>query len=367
MKKKFIPVAAPHLDEQDVAAVTAAVRSGWVSSIGPAIPEFEKKFAVYSGAKYAVATSNGTTALHLALAALGIGPGDEVIVPDLTFVSTANAVVYTGAVPVMVDVDPATWCVDPAAVSAAITKRTKAIIPVHLYGYPADMKAILKIAAKHKLLVLEDAAEAHGATIGKKKVGGFGSAAIFSFYGNKTITTGEGGMITTNDRRLYDRLRALRNQGAHPTRRYWYTDIGFNYRLTNLQAALGVSQLRKIEKFIARKRSIAAYYSKALRGIPGIQLNPTTPGIRNVFWMSCLVLDTPARRVGLMRAFESAGIESRPFFAPVSALPMYKRKARHATPVAHSLSARGINLPSGVDISESELKRVVRTIRSYLK
>jgi perosamine synthetase len=369
MKKSFIPVAAPHLDEKDVAAVAAAVRSGWVSSAGPAIPEFEKKFARFVGVKHAVAVSNGTVALHLALVAMGVGPGDEVIVPDLTFVATANTVAYTGAVPVMVDVLPDTWCIDPKAVEGAITKRTKAIIPVHLYGHPADMPAIMKIAKKHKLLVLEDAAEAHGAKVGGRKVGGIGHAAIFSFYGNKIITTGEGGMVTTNDARLAARMKVLRNQGAHPTRRYWYTDLGFNYRLTNPQAALGLAQLARAERFIRSKRAIATKYRRALRDVPGIQLNPEARGVRNVFWMPCLVVRTPALRAKLMRAFDKDNIESRPFFHPMSDLPFYRRSkkaVRHRTPVAHRLSACGLNLPGGVDLSAADLKRVVRAIRATL-
>ena len=369
MAKRFIPVAAPHIDARDVAAVSAAVRSTWVSSLGPSIPEFEKKFATYVGAKHGVAVANGTVALHLALAAMDIGPGDEVIVPDLTFVATANAVAYVGAKPVFVDVSPETWCVDPAAAARAVTTRTKAIIPVDLYGHPSDMRAITAIAKKHRLLVLEDAAEAHGARLGAKKVGSMGNAAVFSFFGNKIITTGEGGMIVTNDARLAARMRLLRNQGMHPRKRYWYTDIGFNYRLTNPQAALGVAQLARVERFIARKRAIVAAYRRALRDIPGIALNPEARGVRNVCWMPCLLLRSRQERDRLMRAFEKEHIESRPFFHPVSDLPFYHRggkAVRHPTPVAHALSARGMNLPGGVDLSKADLARVVRVIRATL-
>ena len=234
----FIPVAAPSIGSREIAYVTDAVQSGWVSSIGPYLERFEQAFAEYVGVTRAVAVSNGTVGLHLALYALGIGAGDEVIVPDLTFVATAHAVIQTGATPVFVDVEPDTWCMDPAAVREAITPRTRAVIPVHLYGHAADMSAINMLAEEYGLLVVEDAAEAHGAEISGQRVGGLGQVGVFSFYGNKIMTTGEGGMLTTNDSILADRLRYLKDHGMSPAERYYHTELAFNYRMTNLQAAV---------------------------------------------------------------------------------------------------------------------------------
>jgi perosamine synthetase len=269
---KFIPVAEPLLDGNELAYVSDCITSGWVSSIGDYIPRLERDFACFCGVKHAIAASNGTTALHLALAVLGIGPGMEVIVPTLTFIATANVVHYTGATPIFADSDPRTGNLDPADVARKITPATRAIIPVHLYGHPADMDAISALARAHNLAVIEDAAEAHGAEYKGRRVGALGQLAAFSFYGNKIITTGEGGMITTDDDALAAQARSLRDHGMSPTRRYWHPVIGYNYRLTNLQAALGVAQMERIVEFIARKRAIAALYQQYLADLPGLAL-----------------------------------------------------------------------------------------------
>jgi perosamine synthetase len=349
------------------------VRSGWVSSLGPYVKRFEQSFAEYVGASHAVAVANGTVALHLALHALGIGPGDEVIVPDLTFVATANAVLYTGAKPVLVDVEPDTWCIDPIAVQTAITARTRAIVPVHLYGHPADMAAILRLADVHGLVVIEDAAEAHGARLGGRRVGTLGRAGTFSFYGNKIMTTGEGGMLTTNDAHLADRLRYLADHAMSPTERYYHSELAFNYRLTSLQAALGVAQLEQIDEFVEKKRAIYRWYADGLAGLPSVQLNFERPNSYNVYWMSCLVL-TERSRIGrqeLMQALRQRSIDSRPFFVPLHRLPHlagYRAVGcdGEGCPRTEWLAARGLNLPSGCSLNEETVRYVVSRIVEIL-
>src|ERR1700742_4391751 len=273
MSDHFIPISKPTIGPREKELVIEALESGWVSSIEKYIDEFEANFARYCGTEYALAVSNGTTGLHLALAALGIGPGDEVIVPDLTFVASANAVAYTGATPVLADIDPETLCLDPASVRSLLTPRTKAIMPVHLYGHPADMDALNELANAHGVAVIEDAPEAHGAEYRGRRVGGLGRCAVFSFYGNKVITTGEGGMITTNDRELYQRARRLGDHAMHPEQRYFHEERGFNYRITNLQAALGVAQLERIDDFLERRTEIMAWYNASIVASDAIRLN----------------------------------------------------------------------------------------------
>ncbi len=360
---RFIPVAEPVLTGNELAYVTDCVTSSWVSSIGKYIPRFEEEFARFCGVRYGVATSNGTTALHLALAILGIGPGDEVIVPTLTFIATANVVRYTGATPVFADSEPRTWNIDPADVARKITRRTKAIIPVHLYGHPAEMDAINALAREHNLVVIEDAAEAHGAAYQGRRVGALARLAAFSFYGNKIITTGEGGMLTTDDDALAEQARWLRDHGMSPTRRYWHPVIGYNYRLTNLQAALGVAQMERIEEFIARKRAIATLYSDLLRGTPGITLPPEAPWAKNVYWMFSILVDDAfgLGRDPLMAHLKSRGIDSRPFFHPIHTMPPYATGT--SLPVAERLSRQGINLPSSVALTDDDVRRVVRAIQ----
>lgn len=359
----FIPIAEPLLDGNELAYVTDCITSSWVSSIGKYIPQFEEAFARFCGTKHGIATSNGTTALHLALVVAGIGEGDEVILPSLTFVATANAVTYTGATPVFVDSEPRTWNLDPTDVRRKITPRTKAIIPVHLYGHPADMDAINQIAREHQLSVVEDAAEAHGAEYKGQRVGKLGRIAAFSFYGNKIITTGEGGMLTTDDDVLAEKARWLRDHGMSPTERYWHPVIGFNYRMTNIQAALGVAQMERIESFITRKRAIAARYNEWLRDIPGITLPPEESWAKNVFWMYSVLVgdDFGVTRDALMAHLKTRGVDSRPFFHPIHTLPPYA--SRQSLPVAERSAHQGINLPSAVTLSDDDIQRVVRAIR----
>lgn len=364
---KFIPISEPSITERDIASVTRAVKSGWVSSQGEYLKLFESNFARYIGTKYALTTCNGTVALHLVLESLGIKEGDEVIVPDFTFIATANAVAYTGAKPVLVDIERDTWCIDPASVRKALTSRTKAIIPVHLYGHPADMGEINKIAKENNLYVVEDAAEAHGATYEGKKVGGLGQSGVFSFYGNKIITTGEGGMITTNDDAFYEKAKNLRDHAMSPEKRYWHTEVGYNYRMTNLQAALGVAQLERIEKLIKKKRQIFGWYHDALKDVEGISLNVEKKWARNVYWMVCLVLDDAlgVQRDDLMKSLKSRNIDSRPFFYPMSQMPMYKNGT--INPTTYDISRRGLNLPSSVKVQRHDVEYIASAIKDILK
>jgi perosamine synthetase len=367
---EFIPVAAPVIGEFEIECVTDAIRSGWVSSIGPYIDKFETGFAKYIGVRHAIAVANGTTALHLALHALGIGPGDEVIIPDLTFAATAHAVIQTGATPVLVDVEVDTWCMDPRAVERAISEKTRAIMPVHLFGHPADMNAINELAAVNKLLVIEDAAEAHGAKVGERNVGSLGNVGAFSFYGNKVITTGEGGMLTTDDDDLAARLRFLKDHGMSKDRRYFHTELAFNYRMTNLQAALGFAQLSQIETFIQKKRQIFEWYREGLEDVEGLGLNVQRIGYRNIFWMISVVVDEHIilSRDEVCTRLKSRGIDTRPFFVPMSELP-HLAKLRSITAsgtnysVSAGLSRGGFSLPSGCQLKEEQVRRIIESVR----
>ena len=363
--KRFFPISQPSIGEKEIAYVTDAVASGWVSSIGKYIEQFEKMFAAFCGTEHAVATSNGTTALHLALVCMGVKAGDEVIVPDLTFVATANAVQYTGASVVTVDVDPRTLCIDVDAIRRAITPRTRAIIPVHLYGHPANMPGIMALARESGIAVIEDAAEAHGAEIHGRRVGSIGDLGVFSFYGNKVVTSGEGGMITTNDRELYAKARFLRDHAMSQERRYWHTEVGYNYRMTNLQAALAVAQMERIDDFIAKRRQIMGWYREELGAEPKLRLNHDEAGCDCVYWMVCLEVDglTDGPRAQLMKRLREMGVDSRPYFYPVSDMPMYKAAD---TPVAHAVSVKGMNLPSYVDLSRGDVAEIGAAVRRAL-
>jgi perosamine synthetase len=361
-KQPFIPVAEPTLGDRELEYVIDCVKSGWISSLGEYVQKFEHRFARYCGAEYGVATFNGTVALHLLLAALGIGPGDEVIVPSLTYVATANAVRYTGATPIFVDSERQSWNIDPEAVPPAITPRTKAIIAVHLYGHPANMGPLRAIADAHNLLLLEDAAEAHGAHYKGRRVGSLGDAAIFSFYGNKIITTGEGGIIVTNNEAYAQRAFFLENQGRYLDNPYWHSEVAYNYRMTNLQAAIGLAQLERIDELLAIRRRNAAYYNRRLAELPGLTLPPEADWAENVYWMySVLIGDNFGLERDAVRAqLREAGIDTRPFFYPVHTLPMYN--TGQLLPVAADLARRGINLPSGATLTESQIDFIADTL-----
>ena len=364
-----IPVAGPCLGEEELKNVIEAVKSGWISSKGKFIREFEMAFAKYCGIKYGVATANGTAALHLALKALGIGKGNEVIVPSLTFVATANAVTYCNAKPVFVDSHPEYWCIDPEKIEEKITRNTKAIMIVHLYGHPCDMDWIMDIAEDRGLYVIEDCAEAHGAEYKGKKVGSFGDIACFSFYGNKIITTGEGGMCLTNNEELAEKMRILRDHGMSKRRKYWHEVVGFNYRMTNLQAAIGVAQLKKLDGFIEKRRQIAKWYAEELKELEEkglVKLHPEMPWAKCVYWMysileECAKID----RDELIRELEKIGIETRPFFVPIHVLPIYKRKEK--LPIAENLARKGINLPTGIKLDKNIIQFVTNKLKDVMK
>ncbi len=365
---ELIPISQPSLGELERRYLLDAFDSGWISSIGRYIEEFERSFAAYCRTAHAVAVSNGTVAIHLSLVGLRVGPGDEVIVPDFTFIATANAVMHAGATPVIVDVDRQTMCMDPDAFRHAVTPRTKAVIPVHLYGHPADMGRITEIARAKGVMVIEDAAEAHGAQIGGQRAGSFGHAAAFSFFGNKLMTTGEGGMITTDDAELAARLRFLRDHGMSRSRKYWHTEIGYNYRMTNLQAAIGLAQLQRVDTLISAKRAVIDRYRARLGHLRGVTLNPCQPGYTNTYWMLCLSCDrwTEKTRDDFMSELKGRGIDTRPFFYPLSDMPMYVNP-RHPTPVTHELCYRGMNLPSFVGISEEKIDYICEQVTSLLQ
>ena len=350
----MIPISKPFLSNLELEFVSEAVQSGWVSSLGRYIEQFESGFAAFCGVKYALTVSNGTVGLHLALATLGIKEGDEVIVPDLTFAATANAVRMTGAIPIPVDVERDSYCISVSAIEAAITPNTRAIIPVHLYGYPANMPDILRLATARSLLVIEDAAEAHGASIGGRVVGSFGDFGVFSFYGNKILTTGEGGMLTTNNYELFKRARHLRDHAMSKEKRYWHTELGYNYRMTNLQAALGVAQLQQVEQFLAERSQILDQYRNRLEQ-HGIECNPYGgEGIKPVNWITCAVLPNASRivRDKVIFLMAESGVDSRPFFYPLSDLPMYESVPN---PVSQILSSTGINLPTYIGITPDDI------------
>ena len=365
----FIPISKPSITQKELEYVCDAVKSGWVSSLGEYINKFEKEFAKYCNVEYALSVCNGTTALHLALTALGIGKGDEVIIPDFTFIATANAVYYTGAKVVTVDIEENTLCIDPNAIKKAITPKTKAIIPVHIYGHPANMEEINKIAKEYNLYIIEDAAEAHGAEVNGKKVGGLGTLGVFSFYGNKIITSGEGGMITTNDRNLYEKMKYLRDHAMSKEKRYWHTEVGFNYRMTNLQAALGLAQLERIDDILAKKKKIYEWYREELgelidQGI--VKLNYEANWAKNVYWMICFEIlgYNEEKRDNLMRYLKEKGIDSRPYFYPISDMPMYEKQD---TPITHKVYQRGLNLPSFFDLDREEVEYICNVIKGAIR
>jgi len=361
--ERFIPVAEPVMGGNELAYITDCVASGWVSSLGSYISRFEQTFASFCGVKHGVSTSNGTAALHLAMASLDIGPGDEVIIPSLTFIATANAVRYLGANPVFVDSSPRTWNLSPESMAKTITTRTRAVIPVHLYGHPADMDAINALAKKHGMIVIEDAAEAHGAEYRGQRTGSLGRAAAFSFYGNKVVTTGEGGMITTDDDGLAERAISLRDHGMSRERRYWHPVIGYNYRLTNMQAALGVAQMERIDEMLARKRAIAALYSELLGGTPGVGLPVEEPWARNIYWMYSILVsgDFGISRDELMVRLKARQIDTRPFFNPIHLMPPYA--TGQSLPVAERLARQGLSLPSSTALTDADVQRIASAIR----
>lgn len=395
----MIPVNEPLIAENALKYVTECINTGWISSAGSYINQFEEKFAAYLGVKYAVTTTSGTTALHLGLASLDIGPDDEVIVPALTMIAVPYAVLYTGALPALVDVDPEIFNIDPEKVNEFIEKRCKfdpiskklvdrtteravrAIIPVHLYGHPCQMDRIMEVARHYNLYVIEDAAEAHGALYssglskskeskGEKeeskvamKAGSIGEVGCFSFYANKIVTTGEGGMVVTNSEKIAERARRLKDLAHSPQKRFLHTELAFNYRMTNLQAAVGVAQLEEIEKYIAIKRKMADKYRELLGDIEGLTLPVEKEWARSVYWMYAVLVEKNfgITRDELMEKLQDEDIDTRTFFIPVHQQPLFKDNKFYrllSFPVARELSEKGLYLPSGLALSEEQIIKV---------
>jgi perosamine synthetase len=361
-------MAAPILGDEELQNVTKAIKSGWISSRGEFVRDFEAGFAAFCAVDHAVAVSSGTAALHLALAIVGIGPGDEVILPAITHISAINAVTYQGGSPVLVDCEPDTWCIDVNAVPRVVNKRTKAIIGVHLFGQMADIPGLRQIARPFDIPVIEDAAQAHGATLNGQKSGSLGHIGCFSFYANKIMTTGEGGMLTTNDQRLADKAAKLRDQASEKSSRFVHFELGYNYRMTNMQAALGVAQLAKVQAFINQRRAIANRYRDLLAHVRGLVLPIERQGSQHVHWVFAMLVDEGKfgrSRDQLSTALRNRGIDNRRFFCSANEQPLYAdRFFGQSFPVAERLAKDGINLPSGNDLQFDEVDYIAQTILS---
>lgn len=363
--EQLILTAGPSIGPRETSYALDAARTGWNGKWNSYLKPFEQKFADYIGCKYAIATSSCTGALHLSLLALGIGPGDEVIVPDITWVATANAVKYTGATPVFADVEPETWCLDAESVRRTITPRTKAIIPVHLYGHPARMEPLMAIAKEFGLSIVEDAAPAIGAEAHGRKTGTFGQFACFSFHGAKLLVAGEGGVMVTDDEALYDRAIRLWDQGRDASRMFWISDEGWKYKMSNVQAALGLGQLERVEELVEMKRRVFSWYAEELEGVGGLKLQTEADYARSIYWMTNVQLDEGIDREAFRAQLKSKNIDSRPVFPTISQYPIWK--ANHAPqPTASLIAAQAINLPSGGTLRREQIAYIGRTMREIL-
>lgn len=361
----FVPVAEPYLSPSEFRNLLDAFLSTWISSQGQYIRDFETRFAHDMGAKYGLAVANGTVSLHLAMVALGIGPGDEVIVPDLTFAASINTIIHTGATPVIIDVDPDTWVISPETFEKAITPRTRGVMPVHVFGRPCPMTEIMEIARRRGVYVIEDAAESHGATYDGRPVGSFGHTASYSFFGNKNITTGEGGMVLTSEAEVYEHMKVLRDHGMRPERRYWHEEVGYNYRMTNMQAAIGCAQLARLPELLARRAEAGRIYKRHMDGISGLQFTPDMPKrFGPVTWFVCA--QVPADKRGeLIAACKQHNIDLRPFFNGLSVMPAYRRYGRPC-PVSDHLSKTGINLPTSARVNDGLAKTMADIFHKVL-
>ena len=369
----FVPVNEPVLDGNEEKYLIDCVRSGWISSEGPYVERFEQQFAERVGRRFGIAVANGSVALEVAVATLGLGKGDEVILPAFTIISCAAAVVRAGAIPVLVDCDPLTWNMDVAQVSARITPRTKAIMVVHIYGLPVDMDPLLALAREHGLRIIEDAAEMHGQTYRDRPCGSFGEISAFSFYPNKHITTGEGGMLVTDDPLLAEQCRSLRNLCFQPQQRFVHEELGWNSRMSNLQAALGVAQLERLAEFVGRKRRMGAQYMELLAGTAGVQLPlAATDYAQNIYWVFGVVLDDAAGfdATEAMGRLAAIGIGTRPFFWPMHEQPVFRKMGLFAGeryPVSERIARRGFYLPSGMALTAEQIGRSAAALREVLK
>lgn len=365
----MIPVHIPEILEEDAQMVLDAVRQGEVSgAFGKYISQFEEQFAAYCGAQYGVATTSGTTALQLAVATLNISSGDEVILSTLTNIASCLAITHCNATPVCADSEPDTWNMDVSLVEKLITPKTKAIMPVHIYGHPVDMDPLLALAKKYNLAIIEDGAEAHGAEYKGKRTGSFGTLNCFSFYANKVITTGEGGMIVTNDAQLAESAKALRGLAFGKKQRFLHEDLGYNFRLTNIQAAMGVSQLKRIDSIVTRKRAIAHRYLKNLKNVPGIRLPVEKSWAKNVYWMFCIVLEPefPLKREAFVSELKKKGVDTRDFFVPMHQQPPFLKKGLFKNirlPVSEYLGSAGLYLPSSNNLTDSTIDEICNIIQ----
>jgi perosamine synthetase len=364
MKRPNIALAQPVFLGNEKKYVNECLDTGWISSVGQFVTRFEEAWAEYLDTPHVAACANGTVALHAALLAAGIGPGDEVLVPTLTYVASANAVTYCGAKPVFVDADEATMNLDPADMERRITARTKAVMPVHLYGQPCEMDAITAVARRHGLVVVEDAAEAHGALYHGRRAGTLGDIATFSFFGNKTITTGEGGMVASRNAEWMNRVRLLRGQGMDPQRRYWFPIVGYNYRMTNIQAAIGLAQTERLDEHLRRRRQVAEWYDRYLAEVDGVRLPKEAEGTRSSHWLYVVRVTgaDAARRDAVMAKLADEGVETRPVFYPMHVLPPYFEPDGDY-PVADRLAAEGICLPTHAALTEEDVRRVAESLR----
>ncbi len=364
MKYQY-PVYMPSLRGNEKKYLNECIDTNWLTETGRFVGDFENKFKEFVGVKYATVVSNGTLALHLGLLALGIGPDDEVIVPTLTYIASANAIAYTGATPVFVDCESDSWQIDPADVERKITAKTKAIMPVHIYGHPSDMNMLRAIADKHNLFIVEDSAEAFGSYYNNQHVGTFGDIGIFSFFGNKTITTGEGGMLVTNDKTLFDRAHHYKGQGLAMWRQYWHDVIGYNYRMTNLSAAVGLAQIENAKNILVDKNNIANWYKEYLKDLP-LTFQKVQENCVHSYWMVTVLTESSEVRDELRQHLEEHKIETRPTFYPIHTMPMYSMKYQMLKN-SEDIGWRGMNLPSYPDLKEEDVKTICAAVRSYFK
>jgi perosamine synthetase len=374
--KQHVPVNEPLLGQLEVENVNECLKTGWISSAGRFIEEFEAQWANYCGRRYGIAVSNGSTALHAAIAALRLQPGDEVILPTFTIISCITAVLNGGGTPVLVDSDPRTWCMDVSQVEAKITPRTRAVMPVHIYGHPVQMDPLLDLAEKHNIAIVEDAAEAHGAEYLSRentwrRCGSFGLMSTFSFYANKLVTTGEGGMVVTDDPEVAEHCRSLRNLCFLPGRRFWHEELGFNFRLTNIQAAIGVAQIQRLDQIVERKRRMGHEYNRRLQDIRGLQLPVEENWARNVYWMYGLVVDedTGLDALRLARLLAERGVETRPFFVGMHEQPALQKRGLFLNehyPVAEKIARQGLYLPSGLALTDQQRDYVCEVVHEVM-
>jgi perosamine synthetase len=360
--KKMILTAGPSITEKEISYVTDAVTNGWNENWNNYITRFEDEFARYIGVDNAITTSSCTGALHLGLLALGIGPGDEVIVPEITWVATASAVTYVGATPVFCDIEEGSWCMSITSAERLITSKTKAIFPVHLYGHPANMPEIMKLAEKYKLKVIEDAAPSIGAEVGGQKTGSFGDVSGFSFQGAKILVTGEGGMLVTNNQSLFNRVKSLGDHGRDPKYPLAAVEVGYKYKMSNLQAALGLAQLERIEELVNKKREINALYNELLSNNERVKVTSELEGCRSIHWMTSIELVGASfkEREKFMKKLKENMIDSRPVFSPMSSLPMFEKRAEN--PVSYRIGSSAINLPSGHNLRTKEIEYICKVV-----